>query len=107
MLVQEMIVFGKQKRGQPSLSRLPLKMELKKAQCPYIGHRAVKRLDYLYIKWSILSLLINRPALRLEARLPLYQTQLFCALVQPSQGFNLIARNPLALSNGEDWSCAR
>ena len=27
----------------------------KKAEYPYIGHSAVKRLDYLYIKWSVLS----------------------------------------------------
>jgi len=43
-----------QKNRVAETPRLPRKKAQKKAQYPYIGHCAVKRLDYSYIKWSFL-----------------------------------------------------
>jgi hypothetical protein len=38
-------------------------MSIKKAQYPYIGHCAVKKLDYPLIKWSVFLALEHRPTL--------------------------------------------
>jgi len=89
------------KKGQPSFPDCP-KKGTKKGTISLYRTLCRKKIRLPLYQVEHFITLSNRPALCLEDRLPLYQTQLFCAFGQPRWLFNLIARNSLALSSGED-----
>jgi hypothetical protein len=73
------------KKGAAELPRLPPKKAQKKAEYPYIGHSAVKKVRLPLNQVELFSGFIKRPAIVKRLDLPYIKVNFFVVLVNPAR----------------------